>query len=214
MRSSSKGSWICRLGVIVLVFLISHEIARSEGSRDVRPRQSIIQEAEQGDLIFRYSGGVLGTLAARMSPHDHRFSHVGIVVVEDGVVDVIHADASPRVGPPRVVRESIAEWIDGVKTLGLYRVKAAQQTRNRIAQEAQRLFNAGIAFDSRFDDAADDKLYCTKLVAKAVSLAQSYSGETPVVFAKNRFVDGRLYLPVDSLYLSARVAKVVDTSTQ
>ena len=200
-----------RFAVVVLVFLISYEIARSE---DTSPPASIIQKAESGDLIFRYSGGFLGTLAASMSPQDHRFSHVGIVVVEGSLVDVIHADASPREGPPRVVREPITEWIGGVKVLGLYRVKAAKQTRNRISQEAQRLFKAGIVFDAHFDDDAEDRLYCTKLVAKAVSFAQSDSGETPVVFAKQKFLGDRWYLPVDSLYLNARVSKLVDTSTQ
>lgn len=164
--------------------------------------------AKPADLIFRRSNEFWGDIAAKMSRTDARFSHVGIVIVEDGLVKVIHADGNPLQGSPRLVKQLITEWLDGVKDFGLFRLNITDQTRDRVIKEANRLFDEGVPFDTKFNLSTDDQLYCTEFVVKVIYRAQLNSKETPVVFATERFIDGRQYIPLDAIFLNERVREI------
>ncbi|MFI3221366.1 MAG: YiiX/YebB-like N1pC/P60 family cysteine hydrolase [Methylococcales bacterium] len=164
--------------------------------------------AKSADLIFRHSNEFWGDMAAKMSRTDSQFSHVGIVIVENGVVKIIHADGNPLQGSPRLVKQLLTEWLDGVEDFGLFRLNMTDQTRERVIEEAKRLFDAGVPFDTKFNLNTDDELYCTEFVAKVIYRAQLSSKEIPIVFATERFIDGRQYIPLDAIFLNERVSPV------
>lgn len=194
--------------IIINIIILIAFCGKAWADNDSIYHQKITHHAESGDLVFRYSDDFWSNLAAKMSPQDQRFSHVGILIVEHDRIEVIHADGNPIESTPSLARQPIKKWLAGSERVGLFRIQLNKPTRNKIAEAANRLFKQKIAFDTQFDLSTDDKLYCTELVVKVVSSVLQDSHETPVRFNQQAFIDGREYIPVDSLYMNDRVSEI------
>lgn len=125
------------------------------------------QQLRDGDVVFRLGNtrvlwGLfpLSWFIARAT--GSRFSHAGVVAVENGE-PVVYQSASPG-----VQRQPFAVWArDNVGSFGVKRLKPEQRNRiPAVLTYCRRVFETQIPFDREFQ--LDDKrLYCIELVEKA-----------------------------------------------
>lgn len=94
------------------------------------------------------------------------YSHVGLILLQDGIPFVIHAD--PQRG--RVIKERWDEFLAPDRADGavVYRVKGGSDSSAiRVIESANQYLTDAVLFDSEFDLNSDKKLYCTELVWRA-----------------------------------------------
>ncbi len=127
-----------------------------------------------GDILARSGTSLISRMvltADRRSP----YSHIGLVKRLGGRPVVIHAVPGDDLDSSRPVTiESLVSYLsqDTTTAAALYRVRAEHAHLAGAAAEIAYSFAlAGLPFDSGFDLATDDRLYCTELVWKAYRLA-------------------------------------------
>jgi len=128
---------------------------------------------QSGDLIFRSGTGVAGQLLAEADPNTS-YSHVGLVVIDQGAPFVIHASLNGENGKGQVIQDSLEDFLlkDEATAIAVYRLhsnlihlapNAVEIAQNKVRQE--------VPFDTSFDLSNDERLYCTELVWRAYQRA-------------------------------------------
>lgn len=124
-----------------------------------------------GDLVFRRGRDGISAmvLAGRQGS---RFSHVGMVLLHQGQVFVIHAmpGDSGQVGGVRM--ESLGAFLDSAvaSDAAVYRPTGLREEgRQRLRQQLLAL--QGRPFDYRFSLATPERVYCSELVLGALAAA-------------------------------------------
>jgi len=161
----------------VLVILIS---GLTSGDSAQWPHQEAcrafsMEELCDGDLVFR-RGRSPESHAVLIGSPGNAFSHVGMVVREQGQAWVIHAVPGENGnGPDFIRRESLAEFLAFKKAsrFAVYRADFPDSIRTRAADAALSFFREQRLFDNRYDLETDDRLYCTELVLKAFGQANA-----------------------------------------
>lgn len=104
---------------------------------------------------------------------DQRFSHVGIVLIDqNGTCNVLHSEGDDFTGSGQVGVCSLETFVKESDLIGISRLK-------HIDPE-QFVLNAktfiGRPFDWKFNLAEDDKIYCTELIDLALKKTVSGAG--------------------------------------
>ena len=125
---------------------------------------------KSGDVVFRRGGSLASDLVLSADGRS-TFSHVGIVKVVEGVPWVIHAIVDEPPGDAGSVKfEPLREFLtpDRAIEAAIYRPRSSFQKNGEVAaQVAMTYANRHVPFDSDFDLATPDKLYCTELIWRA-----------------------------------------------
>lgn len=125
---------------------------------------------QDGDLILR-RGTDLVAAAVIASERGSRFSHVGVIVIEEGHPVVIHALPPDAMGHG-VRREPLERFLGPTQTtdVALYRIPAlSREARARLRTYVTARLD--VPFDARFRYSDDAALYCTELVLKGFQAA-------------------------------------------
>ncbi len=149
-----------------------------------------------GDLIFRLGVGYWSPLFAHVNPVSG-FSHVGVLIEEDGRWKVLHADADDQSLKGGVIKTELAKFQNESKR---WTIKSNLMTANDKAvflQNLQSMWSASVPFDAEFDlSDQGSKVYCTELIWLA---AQT----TPKPLGNISIVAGRAGITVDSIHASS-----------
>lgn len=95
-------------------------------------------------------------------------SHCGIVVVDSGIVRLIHESTSAK----RIVMETPEEYLHNNGSYCLYaRRPPCIADSVRLVHVIDSLMRAGIPFDFDFNHSDDSSLYCTEMVVKVFDLS-------------------------------------------
>ena len=135
------------------------------------------------------------------------YSHVGIVVIEDGRPYVIHVDPSNNPITDRVVKEPLQILITPKRIRGasVFRLVDAPQLNKAILEAsltAKRFLREQLPFDHEFDLATPQKLYCTELIWRAYLTAG-------IDLCPGSFGQGRKYLLPADLIRSGLLQEVI-----
>ena len=136
---------------------------------------------------MRHGDGLWSDFFRRYSPRDQRFSHVGIVWVENGEVYCIHAEGDDLSGRGAVQMVTLRQFFRPSRANGHFRLRLPAEVRMRFVREARKLI--GRPFDWRFDTDDHSALYCTELAEVALKEA------APHIELRRR----RGLIPIDSL---------------
>ena len=125
---------------------------------------------QPGDVVFRRTDGLLGTLVTE-TDRASEYSHVGIIVSADTDTAIVHADPSSELpGGGHVVRASLNSFVNDSNVAGF----AVFRLRNRSAFAVARAIEWAVdqarrqvPFDGGLNLADTSKLYCTELVWRA-----------------------------------------------
>ncbi len=149
---------LCLAGFTSLIIAVANVPAK--------PGDPCLQRWQSGDILFLNGTSWRSRVVRLLQKYSSEYSHVGIVVMRNGIPFVVHAD--PIEG--RVAMQRWDEIIGSGKFLGgaLYRIQAApEHTRTLACNIAQSYASKGIRFDSEFNMNERERLYCTELVLDA-----------------------------------------------
>jgi hypothetical protein len=140
----------------VLVFILM-----PRGKPVVLQETNVLFEiVEDGDIICRLGDRFWSQLFKDMAIEDKRYSHMGIIRINDGLITVIHAEGDTGHGNDFVHEVTLEEFIKIARAIGIYRINDVDGSKiSSLATEYM-----GIPFDWKFDLTDESKLYCTELL--------------------------------------------------
>lgn len=118
-----------------------------------------------GDLIFMHGTSIRSAIVRFLEIGKADYSHVGLIVFNNGVPYVIHAD--PARGA--VMKEPLTALLMPSRTSGatIYRVEGSPEAISQVCAQAQEYADEALPFDHEFDLETPRKLYCTELIWRA-----------------------------------------------
>lgn len=157
---------------------------------------------DEGDIILRYGNGFWSPFFRNVSRYEKRFSHAGVVVMENGTFFVVHASAHEMNGVGCVSCVSLRQFLSVSSDYAVYRFETEKNVRWRIAENAKSYI--GRPFDSSFNIADKNRVYCTELVMHSVNDAVGYKAISPTV------VNGVVLVAPDDCYEDRSFVAVAD----
>ena len=135
---------------------------------------------EDGDIICRLGDRLWSQYFKDISITDKRYSHLGIVKINDNGITVINAEGLAIQGKDFVNETDLDDFLEIAKTIGIYRLKDFD---GKIISSAAMEY-IGYPFDWYFDLEDDSKIYCTELlyivlkkIAPEIELSRVYQKE-------------------------------------
>ncbi len=159
------------MAVVVMMAMTACSVRVDEGGtvRDDVPLDSL----RDGDLALRQGTGLDSEAVLRLDSAGGQYSHIGIVVNDNGKWKVVHAvPGESRNGIDRVKIEPIDTFFLSTRAAhgAVMRLRGCSAVAAReAAQSAARL--VGVPFDYNYNWQDTTRLYCTQLIAVAYSSA-------------------------------------------
>ncbi|MGC9355033.1 MAG: YiiX/YebB-like N1pC/P60 family cysteine hydrolase [Mariniphaga sp.] len=164
---------INRLLIILIAILLS--LSGCKGESETELLRSV--NLQNGDLIFR-RGRSVESHAVLITDSKCRFSHVGIICIENETPFVIHAvPEENKRGPDYIRKEKVQEFLapENASEFSIYRSRFSKEVNTEAAQIANRLYHEKVLFDKSFDLTTTDQIYCTELVLIAFQTASNHA---------------------------------------
>lgn len=185
-------------GIYLLAIIVSFMFSCS-GERKTEVRtgiaDSLIAQLKQGDLALRRGRDVASYMIAQANVADKRYSHCGLVQVEQGYPFVYHfINGQERNG---LVRDSATAFFSQEQNSHAA-VMRYSMTTTQLAEQAsliKQYYSRQPGFDMDFDSNTGDKLYCSEFVYRVMNAVMKDSA-----YIKPAMKNGFAYIPVDRLY--------------
>ena len=146
---------------------------------------------EDGDIICRLGDRLWSQIFKDFSIDDKRFSHIGIIRINNDRITVIHAEGTTKSGKDFVKEEPLDDFLKVARTIGIYRM--TDLDGNKISGFAMEYI--GVPFDWKFDMSDASELYCTELLYIILKrLIPTFEFDT--VYIKEL---GKDIIPIDSI---------------
>ncbi|MCL2210149.1 MAG: hypothetical protein FWB89_08325 [Treponema sp.] len=151
---------------IAAILIINYKpVSGNQASREEEPAALIKTDVlysviRDGDIICRLGDRFWSGLIRDVSITDKRFSHMGIIRINDSRITVINSEGDTGHGRDFVNEVSIEEFLRPAVTAGIYRINAFD---GALLSELS-IEYLGIPFDWKFDMYDASKLYCTELL--------------------------------------------------
>lgn len=170
--------------------------------KSANPPSGLLQN---GDLIFRHGRGFVSNAFRQLSLRDHRYSHAGIVHLEQGKVFIYHCIGGEENLSNKMRKESLEEFCkpEFVHSFGIYRTDLDASALNTLDAEVGELYKKGLEFDMDFDMKTDGKMYCTEMIYKELIKVSGDKNFLPLT----KF-SGKTYASCDNIYLSPHCRKI------
>ncbi|MBO4282157.1 MAG: hypothetical protein J5873_03070 [Bacteroidales bacterium] len=145
---------------------------------------------QSGDLVFRMGRG-LESRAVVSADRDAMFSHVGLLVREDGAWKVLHAvpgEEAETGGVERIKKDPLSLYLapDRAVAACVLRYDTAPEALEEVVRQAFRLYRKELPFDNKYDITDSSQMYCTEYVTYVfrfvgVELPEGRSHRFPMV---------------------------------
>lgn len=155
-----------------------------------------------GDIIFRDGRGVISSAFRRLSLTDPRYSHAGIIHKENGLVYVFHILGGEQ-GRNNKMRKDLLSYFCNSLQSNSFAVYRMDQNGKKIDSLAAYYFSTNLEFDTGFNLATDDKMYCTELIYKILIKVSGKDNFLPLTT-----FSGVKYEACDNIYLSSHSKKI------
>jgi len=150
-----------------ILLLSEYMIFRSGNTCNLKVLDYVI--LQDGDLVFR-RGKSLESFAVAKAERNSTFSHIGLIIMEEGKPFVIHiepGESSLKNDP--VKKEPLHSFLQSDKAshFAIYRSHLDRKSLARVTAQAKTFYYKKCRFDNYYDLTTDQNLYCTELVLKA-----------------------------------------------
>jgi len=166
------------------------------GNGNTRLVDSAVSLLHTGDLVLRMGSGAQSMLLSRLNKTDKRFSHCGLVILENGYPFVYHCIGGEDNPDARMRRDSAFLFFSPLHNTALaiarYDLDSAE-----VKSTILNYYCRKPRFDLNFDMATNDALYCTEFAWKVITGAAGDSTYLPL-----SELNGRQYVGTDNLYLN------------
>lgn len=159
-----------------------------------------IQLAQTGDIAIRCGLGPDSYMLIQMNARDKRYSHCGVVVLENGYPFVYHSIGGEDNPDLRMRRDSLSTFFSKKYNSGFAIIRYQQDSalKQRVAKRTLAYYNSHPLFDMDFDLDTDDRLYCSELVYKVET-----SATDDMNYISTSVNGAKKYVGIDDLYLSS-----------
>jgi hypothetical protein len=160
-----KKRWALIAGVFIffalplLFFIKMPQLVRTEHQERIYAK-NISAYLKDGDIICRLGDRLWSHYFKDISSLDKRFSHLGIIRINDNKITVIHAEGRAIEGKDFVNEVDLDEFLKIAKAIGIYRIN--DYDGKIISSTAMGYI--GYPFDWKFDLEDENKIYCTELL--------------------------------------------------
>lgn len=158
---------------------------------------------KSGDIICRLGNGYFSKFFKRYSVKEKKYSHIGIISIQNDSIFVYHSEASELTGVGKVKREVIHSFLNKIKTYGIYRINSNEFIKEKIVNEAELYYKDETKFDLNFDLTNDDEVYCSELVANSIN-----KGFQKKVIRPNIIFNDKEFYGIDDIYLNKELKLV------
>lgn len=164
-----------------------------------------LSQLRSGDLIFRHGRGIISNVLMTFGQREKKYSHTGIVSVENGSVFVYHAIGGEENVSNKLRKDPIAVFCNPADVHGfaIYRPSMNDMQINAVIALASEYYRNGLLFDTKFDLSSDDKMYCTEFVYKIFNHALGKEN-----YISLSSVNGKHYIACDDLYCNAHCREI------
>ena len=167
--------------------------------------QPDVSQLKTGDLIFRHGRGFISNSLMSLGQREKKYSHSGIVSIENGKVFVYHAIGGEENISNKLRKDPLSVFCQpaDVHAFGIYRTDLNDSQVIAVMSLVKTYFNSGLEFDTKFDLATDDNMYCTEFVYKVFDRVlgnQNYISLSTLT--------GKQYIACDDLYYNSHCMPV------
>ena len=150
------------IGIIILTLLIIFVFIIMPRDKPVEliKKNTFCEILKDGDIICRLGDRLWSQIFKDFSIEDKRFSHVGIIRINNDQITVIHAEGTTKPGQDFVKEEPLDDFLKVARAIGIYRI--IHLDGNKISSMAMEYI--GVPFDWKFDMNDVSELYCTELL--------------------------------------------------
>ncbi|MBJ2172788.1 hypothetical protein JBL43_00970 [Aureibaculum sp. A20] len=181
---------------LILPFLFCSCIVDNK-NKEEHPNVILKNELKSGDIVLRLGNGYFSDIFRSYASKEKKYSHVGVISIEDGITYVYHAEASELTGVGRVKKEVLESFLKEIAIFDFYRLE--QLDTVKIAEFVKYHYKKRTPFDLDFNSDDDSEMYCSELVAKAINSLENNELITPTLLLANRKLYG-----LDDIYLKLR----------
>jgi len=223
MKSIGNGGIYFSMGKIsIALFVLSLLIASGFKTRNIFGREHILlcpaenqalwlkakpdfSQLKSGDLIFRHGRGFISNALMSLGQREKKYSHAGIITVENGNVFVYHAIGGEQNISNKLRKDRLDVFCspESVHAFGIYRSDLNKKQIATVIDKADTYFEAGLEFDTEFDLLSDDKMYCTEFIYKLISVIPGNQNYISLSAVGNKH-----YIACDDLYLNPHFKKI------
>lgn len=161
--------------------------------------------AVNGDVIVRNGTDEVSNAARSFNRRDHRYSHCGLIQVEQDTVFVYHALGGAYNPSQKLLRETLQHFCGAadIDKVAIFRYPLDKDENEQLSSWIKEQYRKELPFDLFFSFESDDRMYCSEFVFKALNAAKN--GRLKSLLPQN---DEALYVTIDDLYLNGWVRKV------
>lgn len=136
---------------------------------------------------------------------EKKYSHAGIISVESGNVFVYHALGGEENISNKLRKDKLELFCQpaDVHGFGIYRTDLTAEEIRTVLALAEKYYRAGLEFDTKFDLATDEKMYCTEFVYKV--FAAALGEENYISLSRSA---GKTYVSCDDIYSNTHCTSV------
>jgi len=164
-------------------------------SKVITSKYPEISILHSGNIILRRGYGMDSIVAANFSNAEKRYSHAGIIIIENDKVFVIHSQESLPKGYDGVVKESLSSYLKDVKIWAVYKFDIINS--QKVLEYMKMMLKKNIKFDMDFDIKTNDKMYCSEFIYKSFNAISVHQ----MIKASKRFMS-KQYVTITDLYIN------------
>lgn len=183
---------------ILMLFLVLGVTAgtRKHDNDSRIPAMSFGGNYQTGDIVLRNGKGFISDLFRNTSKREKKYSHAGIIVIENNQPYVYHMLGNPG-GGGEFKKETLSGFCNpkSNKGFGIYRFNFLQNKENEVNSWLQHIIQMKPKFDEDFNLEESGNMYCSELI---YNMCESVSA----VHLEGTIVNERTYIGLDDLYLN------------
>ena len=189
------------LAVVIGVFIIIRNKKTKEEEFKTIDSSVVMPYLKDGDIILRLGDGPWSPAFRDMSLTDKRFSHLGIVRIDDGNISIINSVGYLTNKKKGVEAKTLEEFLSVAKVAGVFRANFVEGSK--ISDKAVEYVNC--PFDWDFDLNDDSKIYCTELLYAVLKYYALENYLTTIYIEKIK----KEIVPLDSISNSAAFDEII-----
>lgn len=192
--------FLCVLSLAALFSSGSNLSELAGGAKKSERVKNLLKEnpVQTGDVVFRLGHGFISESMRKFSLKDPRYSHAGIISLENGKPLVYHllgGETSVSVLKKEPLNKFCSEAV--AASFAVYRASLTDVQKKSIDSLNRYYFRIQLPYDSRFELTTDAAMYCTEYVYKILS---EVGGKN--ILISSSMLSERDYIACDDIYLN------------
>ena len=161
--------WILLLTIVANAAIIFRLISISQAADSSLVNMNAIQD---GDIVLRDSKSLIGSQFKKMSQHDKKFSHAGIIRKENGTAFVYHM--ANENGQSGLLKSKLNDFVNTQVccSFEIVRYPLKDNMRTQLLNQIDLLLTDKIHFDDEFV-LNNQSYYCSELIADLINTYSS-----------------------------------------